>query len=493
MFRSLITAFVIVLIASGLFRAEAQESGSNYSFIRQFHSLFAPADATPPDAVEVTGPSVVKIVVMLVNPRTGEFRVGSGSGVIVDNTGHILTNWHVVHAAPGFDRFVLVATEASKSPVLAEIVEEYFDQDLAILKTEKAVGPAASLAAELPVEGRRVRALGFPGSAANDKAAEIQALFGRRDLTLDQKVGPFSQIAFDNIRLSSTSGDFSNARNRRWEQRSTSSPALKILQHQAALNPGNSGGPLFDECGRVVGINTQRALEGESSFAAGIYLASSIQEAIPKLRDHNVRFHQAPGTCNGWKPPEELQMQTVVLGFATLSSLVIAVFAVTRRPVRASLSRLVSRPVPKSGGDSSGHRKPNPSSQSPSFNRPHQPMSPAAAPQVAQGAILSGTSSDDGRMVRVEIDPQLAGASADGFVIGRVAALCHVVLDDNLVSKRQARLFWSEGYLMIEDLYATNPTIVNGEPLVPYSPRSLRTGDQILLGNTELSVSIARS
>ena len=59
----------------------------------------------------------------------------------------------------------------------------------------------------------------------------------------------------------------------------------RLIQHTAAVNPGNSGGPLFDECGRVIGINTLRTPPKEFDFAQGIFFAVDIRELHTMLEE----------------------------------------------------------------------------------------------------------------------------------------------------------------------------------------------------------------
>ena len=81
---------------------------------------------------------------------------------------------------------------------------------------------------------------------------------------------------------------------------------LRIIQHNAPTNPGNSGGPLLDDCSRAVGVNTQASLVVISSpssgttrvpHAAGIYWSSHIEELAALLDDHNIAFQSEHDDC----------------------------------------------------------------------------------------------------------------------------------------------------------------------------------------------------
>ena len=186
------------------------------------------------DLAEEAKPSVVSIFPIQTVGRSrdgsGE-RVpnstGSGSGVIVDPNGHIITNNHVVGDATEVEvRF------SDKTKLFAQVIGKDPDTDLAVLKvTTDHPLPAARFGDSSSVKvGQWVLAVGNP--------------FGLdRTVTL----GVVSGIGRENINLS------------RYEN---------FIQTDASINPGNSGGPLFDLHGDIIGINTAII-----NFAQGIGFA----------------------------------------------------------------------------------------------------------------------------------------------------------------------------------------------------------------------------
>lgn len=185
------------------------------------------------DLAEEAKPSVVSIFPIQVTGRsreTGE-RVpnstGSGSGVIVDAVGHIITNNHVVGDATEVE-----VRLSDKTKLFAQVIGKDPDTDLAVLKvTTDHPLPAARFGDSSGVKvGQWVLAVGNP--------------FGLdRTVTL----GVVSGIGRENINLS------------RYEN---------FIQTDASINPGNSGGPLFDLRGDIIGINTAII-----NFAQGIGFA----------------------------------------------------------------------------------------------------------------------------------------------------------------------------------------------------------------------------
>lgn len=183
---------------------------------------------------QAVSPSVVSI-------RTRQWQAeGRGSGVIVDEQGYILTNHHVV---AGLQHVELELSDGR--PASAAVVGVDPHLDLAVLKTELSDLVAAPWGDSDQLQaGELVWALGSPFGLSKTITRGIVSATERRDIT------PGSYTEF--------------------------------LQTDAAVNPGNSGGPLVNVAGEVVGINT--AIIGDDfqgvSFAIPSNLARATYEAI---------------------------------------------------------------------------------------------------------------------------------------------------------------------------------------------------------------------
>ncbi len=182
---------------------------------------------------DLVGPTVVSIRVQF-NELTDRYRPqpteeppgGAGSGVIVTPDGFILTNDHVVNGAKAVQ-----ATLIDGRTLQADVVGRDPATDLALIKVYSATLPAATLGdSDLVRPGQLVIALGNPLGFQNTVSAGIVSALGRS--------------------LRGESGRLIEG----------------IIQSDVAMNPGNSGGPLVDSSGRVVGINTAiiRAAQGIS-------------------------------------------------------------------------------------------------------------------------------------------------------------------------------------------------------------------------------------
>jgi S1-C subfamily serine protease len=170
------------------------------------------------DVVDRVGPAVVRLAVRDGDPaRPGQSRGGSGSGVIVAPDGLILTNSHVAGAASRIE-----VTTADGQDLHARLVGDDPDTDLALIRiNEPATLPSARLGDSKRLKrGQLVIAIGNPLGFESTVTTGVVSALGRS--------------------LRSRNGRLID----------------DVIQTDAALNPGNSGGPLVSSRGEVVGINT---------------------------------------------------------------------------------------------------------------------------------------------------------------------------------------------------------------------------------------------
>ncbi len=171
---------------------------------------------------------------------------GTGTGFVWDDEGHVITNFHVLQDASSVEVVL-----DDQSTYEAEWVGGSASHDLAVLRIDaprEALYPVTPGNSDALLVGQSVYAIGNPFGLSATLTTGVVSALGRRIPALD------------------------------------GTPIENAIQTDAAINRGNSGGPLLDSSGRLIGVNTQ--IYSPSGASAGVGLAvpvSTVRRVVPEL------------------------------------------------------------------------------------------------------------------------------------------------------------------------------------------------------------------
>ena len=439
-------------------------------------ALLLPCRAVAAPDFDALEKSVVRIV------RQTDQGLGAGTGFAINDQGYIATNVHVIADANAIKAIPTNSNELYDVEVIATSPE----LDLAIAYIPDITLPPITLSLAPAIKGQKVWSIGYPGGADRNRPAH--------DPTVQD--GVIGRIFWG-----------------AWHTQD-----LKIIQHNAPTNPGNSGGPLLDDCSRAVGVNTQASLVVITSpasgvtrvlHAAGIYWSSHIEELATLLDDHGIAFQSESDDCvadsgtgssggaeKAQREAEKAQQEAekarheaeqarvqaeeasdqffvwlLLLGGVALVALVVALkkprqFAQQTLEKPRQLVQQMSRRVTKSEGIEVG----------------------AAAKGPKHGLVLAGF---DGRghRVRIELSPARFAGQRLGLSLGRHPDLVDEIVADQNVSRRHLRIAAAGDRFYVEDLNSSNGTFLNEQRLSPFEPARLDYGAKVALGDLVLVAS----
>lgn len=421
----------------------------------------------PQDVAKMLDPSVVRIIL------SGPEGTASGTGFVINRDGYVATNFHVVrwHAEFGWKIFVVPSGAPLGDQHVAELVAGFPNEDLAILRVkglDRAPVQLIERDGGEPAKGAPVFAIGFPGAA--------------------DRLGPIGMASF-------AAGTASRLFSGSWSE---GAPAIRIIQHTAATNPGISGGPLANACGQVVGVNSQR--EAQLIIAPGgipivtdpiqgLFFASHASVLLEKLRELRIPFSGARKRCRTILGIASTSLDVyvavgILLGIAAVSAIVLF----KPRPVVQVVVRCcefvadccrdavdVIRRAQRAGTSIAGSAIP--------FER-HAP-----------GTLVSGSTwtlssrKGDGAPVEITVWDTELSLAEEGLVIGSEPSEADRVLIEPDISPRHARIVALAGSLGIVDLHSAAGTAVDGKRLDPNGePVPLYPGSQITIGSLALTL-----
>jgi len=424
--------------------------------------------------------------------------LGQGTGFVIDDFGHVATAEHVVaFCMDPADPEVCPAQPGMSRPFMTEegqgiiVLDRYLgmivpdgswerdawrptrvlwrnaDLDLAVIEVKDLRRQPVVLSAvdpgRTPDRNEQVYAYGFPGVGDPFRGEQIPRL---EDGDLEPSL---------------TSGNVSKVDR---SARAVATHGRPIIQHTATLSAGNSGGPLFNDCNEVIGVNTfiKAAVfqPGAAYFSPHISALISALSKEEALRDARARIHREVCVPAAGRLTEIYIIVAAAVAVAVASLLIVWV----RRP--APVVQAVRRAGAAMG--SAGERLQT-------YGRILRPATEGGrTPKSGAGPgppswTLAGFD-DQGHHVHLNLrGDDLRRAGTAGLVVGRSGAACDLALDDASISDRHARLVAGPSGIGVVDLGSAAGTVVDGTRLTPNAePVVVRIGSSITFGTVRLKL-----
>lgn len=278
-FWTLLLAAVIALLCGYLGSYLANLQPEEKVVLQKVAASDSEGNVTPAvETAKVISPTVVSITTekMTVNhfwfgPQISS---GAGSGVIISEDGYILTCAHVVSGANSIS-----VTTSDGAEFTASVVGNYEDGDIAVLKIEAEGLQAAVLGDSDTIQlAETVYAVGNPGGTLGGSITDgiISATSRTISIALESDAGPYG-FAVNNRTIS-----------------------LDVLQTNAAVSPGNSGGGLFNASGELIGIvNAKSSGENQEGLGFAIPINTAQEIAVALINEGSYTPPNAADGGNG--------------------------------------------------------------------------------------------------------------------------------------------------------------------------------------------------
>lgn len=392
-------------------------------------SFFARAEILTPQQIQLlSNDSVIRLAIV-----DNDQIAGTGSAFSVnEQQGIFVTNYHVaVDSITKGKQLKALQSMSPKKWHSATVLSYSTKQDLAIIKVENWHKKALVLGDDKTVhKSSKMYSIGFPGNA---------------DIT---------QVSYANDFVESkvTDGVISAPRTL-----THNGGPVKHFQHNVTINAGNSGGPLINLCGELIGVNVLGATEGQ-----GVFFAITVNELKAELKRANIIFERSSKPCkNIINTPLQKWLDFIIpLVVFALLVLLLLYFRLAKKAQSgahinsAFIERLVRSKVQK---------------------MQQLPVSENAKSNEKTLAIeVINNDKNSNKKYQLPVNKQI--------IIGRAKNETHICIDNPYLSKQHAALLFKQNKLFVKDLNSKNRTSIDNK-IVDNQWVEMTTGQSAMLAN----------
>jgi Trypsin-like peptidase domain/FHA domain len=386
---------------------------------------------------------------------------GMGTAFAINDQGYYVTNEHVIDGADGKLKAV-----KSISPILktypARVIWSSKEKDLALVHVPDWQNPALVLGASDTVKKKQaVITIGFPGASdlgmLNDEYSEPKIKSG----------------------VISARQTISRTRDGQ----------LHLFEHDAVINAGNSGGPLVDECGRVVGVNELVAASKarvnsnklELDIKQGTFFSVQIDELKNILRQENIEFLEDNSICN----PNSIFIANVaglsipVWGGIMAILLLLTYFGLQRRLQKGfvnqrDFSKLIRKKIKQ-------------------FDNQQEEIPRIGIHRNDKGEIVNSDKTPSASKKSYVLIPgqsnwpEIALSTGDKITLGRDPNKVDLEFSLDDISRRHAAIRVNQqGELQVIDLGSTYGTFLDHEQVGSHSWRIMQPGERLIIASEKI-------
>jgi len=420
---------------------------------------------TSANSVNEASKSVVRIIV-----ETKQ-SISSGTAFCVSKDGYYVTNHHVISdAIEGQSKAEALDTNHQKHAV--KIVWYSQDKDLAILKIETLDLPALILSTDKHTEGAlEVKAIGFPGGADDIDMKNKGTLKTKNFVTPKISSGVVASVPFK-AKLS---------QNAIFE--------TLTIQHNAPVNHGNSGGPLVNNCGQVVGVNEQKAMntldiyigmnaqgkivtKASGDTVQGIFYAVSVDEVKTALNAQNISYEKVDSVCSSDNGLSKILMIAAAIFLLIFIWLFRKINKNSNREIEPNTSMMMQYISKYMNQKNNSNETPEvPKIKEENLQKKHSLITMTLKAKNSNLPILKIE----------ENTKKTLGRTSDNSI----------VIDNTFISSEHLKIQFTKGSLYVKDLNSTNGTYIDGKKLTANKYYSLDKGQKLILGSEEVIYEIS--